>query len=288
MADKREKTPATPPTTGHEWDGLKEYNNPLPKWWIYVLYATMVWAGVLFLLYPSIPGITGYWHGLLGYSARAEAMTGWHDMQAKHADAMAAIAKMPIEQVAADEKLREVAIQSGRITFANNCAPCHGQNGTGRAGYPALGDDVWLWGGKLADIEKTVTYGVRSADPKARQGDMPSFGTDGTLNAEQIGQVADFVGAWWGVTPEGTDTGAGAKLYADNCAMCHGEKGEGNRDAGAPPLNARIHLYGGSRAAIVAQVTHPREGVMPNWDARLDPATIKSVAVYVHSLGGGE
>jgi len=275
-------------TTGHEWDGLKELNTPLPKWWLYTMYACIAWAIGMCVLYPSIPGLHSYWHGLLGYSTRVSAMAGWHEMQSMHAGAMAQIGKTPIEAVAKDPKLMETALQSGRITFANNCAPCHGTNGTGRAGYPALGDDVWLWGGKLADIETTITHGVRSADPDARQSMMPSFGTDNVLKPEQINQVADYVGAWWGVTQAGTDTTAGAKIFADNCAACHGAKGEGGRDFGAPPLNAHVHLYGGTQADIVAQVTHPRHGVMPNWNARLDPATIRSVALFVHSLGGGE
>ena len=274
-------------TTGHEWDGVRELNTPLPRWWLYTWYACIAWAAGMCLLYPSIPGIRSYWHGLLGYSTRVEAMKGVVAIHALHADAMAEIAKKPIEQVAADPKLLETALQSGRITFANNCQPCHGQSGTGRIGYPALGDDVWLWGGKLTDIETTITHGIRSPDPAARQSLMPAFG-DGALKPEEIQQVADFVGTWWGVVRTGTNTTAGAKLFADNCASCHGDKGQGSHDFGAPPLNARIHLYGPTRNDIVAQVTHPRAGVMPNWSPRLDAATIRSVAVYVHSLGGGE
>jgi cytochrome c oxidase cbb3-type subunit III len=288
MPDKIEKDAISgTETTGHEWDGVRELNTPLPKWWLYTWYACIAWAAGMCLLYPSIPGIRSYWHGLLGYSTRVEAMKGVAAIHALHADAMADIARKSIEQVAADPKLLETALQSGRSTFANNCQPCHGQNGTGRIGYPALGDDVWLWGGKLPDIETTITHGIRSNDPAARQSLMPAFG-DGALKPEEIQQVANFVGAWWGVVPAGTDTTAGAKLFADNCASCHGDKGQGSHDFGAPPLNARIHLYGPTRDDIVAQVTHPRAGVMPNWSPRLDAATIRSVALYVHSLGGGE
>jgi cytochrome c oxidase cbb3-type subunit 3 len=288
MADDVEKDAITgTDTTGHEWDGLRELDTPLPKWWLYVLYACIAWAAVMCLLYPSVPGIRGYWHGLLGYSTRKQVMVDWHAMQARHTDAMSQIAKENIGDVAKDPKLMETALQAGRITFANNCQPCHGQNGTGRVGYPALGDDVWLWGGKLGDIETTVTHGVRSADPDARQSMMPSFG-DGILKPPQIEDVANYVGVWWGVTPAGTDVSAGAKIFAGNCAVCHGDKGQGSRDFGAPPLNAQIHLYNGTHEAIVAQVTHPRHGVMPNWNKRLDPGTIRSVALYVHSLGGGE
>ena len=247
----------------------------------------MVWAAGWFLLYPSIPYGTGYWHGLLGFSSRANAMAGVAEMHAVHGEVLGEIAKTPIEAIPANAKLMETALSIGRATFANNCQPCHGPNGTGRLGYPALGDDVWLWGGSLAQIQRTITYGVRSGDPQAHQGEMPEFGT-GILQPAEIQAVADYVGVWWGVTPAGTDVTASAKLFAQNCAVCHGDNGQGNRTVGAPPLNARIHLYGGTRDDIVAQVTHPRAGVMPHWNTRLDPAVIKSVALYVHSLGGGE
>jgi cytochrome c oxidase cbb3-type subunit 3 len=289
MADKIEQDAVTgTDTTGHEWDGIKELNTPLPKWWLWTWYACIGWAAVMCLLYPSVPGLRGYWHGLLGYSSRAAAMQGVKEIDARHAAPLAQIGQTPIDEVVKDPKLLETAMEDGRITFANNCQPCHGQNGTGRIGYPALGDDVWLWGGKLTDIQTTITHGIRSTDADARQSQMPSFGNDNILKPEEIEKVADFVGVWWGVTPTGTDVAAGAKLYADNCAACHGDKGQGGRDFGAPPLNAHIHLYGGTHDAIVAQVTHPRQGVMPNWNHRLDDATIKSVAIYVHSLGGGE
>ncbi len=275
-------------TTGHEWDGIRELNTPLPKWWVYVFISTIVFAAVYFVLYPSIPYGTGYFHGLLGYSSRRDAMAEWRHMQARHGAAMAQIAKLPIAAIPKDPKLLEVALTAGRITFANDCQPCHGQNGEGRIGYPALGDDVWLWGGKLTDIQQTITYGARSGDPHARNSMMPSFGTSGMLKPDQIEQIADYVMTLFGKPIAGRDTSAGAKLFAQNCAMCHGDKGQGNRTVGAPPLNSRVHLYQGDRAAVIAQITEPRQGVMPNWDGRLDTATIKSLALYVHSLGGGE
>jgi len=275
-------------TTGHEWDGLRELNNPLPKWWLYTFYACIAFAMGMFVLYPSIPGLHHYWHGILGYSARDNAMKGVEEMHARHADAMAKIASLPIDQVAADPTLMATAQVAGRSAFANNCQPCHGPNGTGRIGYPALGDDVWLWGGKLTDIQTTITHGVRSDDPDTRQSVMPNFGDDKILKPDQIEAVADYVGVWWGYTPAGTDVSAGQKVFADNCATCHGDKGQGLRQFGAPPLASKIHLYAGTRAAVVAQETHAHMGVMPNWGARLDEATIKSLALYVHTLGGGE
>ncbi len=275
-------------TTGHEWDGVRELNNPLPKWWLYVFYACIAWAFGMFVLYPSIPGIHGYWHGILHYSTRVQAMAGAAKMHEQHADAMTKIETLPIEQVAADPVLMATAQVAGHSAFANNCQPCHGANGTGRIGYPALGDDVWLWGGKLTDIETTLTHGIRATDADARQSMMPAFGTDGILKPAQIEAVADYVGLWWGFTDATANTSAGQKVYAENCASCHGDKGQGLHDFGAPPLAAKVHLYGADRAAVVAQVTHPRHGVMPNWNTRLDRGTIRSLALYVHALGGGE
>lgn len=276
-------------TTGHEWDGLQELDTPMPKWWVYVFLATIVFAVVYCVLYPSIPLGKTYFHGILGYSTRAEAMAGVKEMQAKHGEAMAKIDKTPIADIQKDPHLLETALEAGKITFANNCQPCHGPGGEGRPGFPPLNTDFWLWGGTLNDIQKIVTHGIRSSDPDALQSQMPNFGTDGILQPQQIQQVADYVSvALFGNKEANVDTAPGQKIFADNCAVCHGDKGQGNRDVGAPPLASKVHLYGGDRDMVVAQVTHPRHGVMPNWNARLDAATIKSVALYVHSLGGGE
>jgi cytochrome c oxidase cbb3-type subunit 3 len=275
-------------TTGHEWDGLKELNNPLPKWWLYVFIACCVWAVVWMVLYPSWPGISGHTHGVLGYSTRATVDADVKALTVQRSAYMDKIAATPIEDVKKDPQLLAMATTAGHITFANNCAPCHGTGGEGRVGYPNLADDVWLWGGKLADIETTITHGIRSGDPDARVSQMPRFGLDGVLKPEQIQQVADYVMTLYGKGEAGKDVAAGKAIFAENCVACHGENGEGNRDAGGPPLKSQIHLYGDTRDVVVSQVTNPRQGVMPNWNQRLDKATIRSVALYVHALGGGE
>lgn len=275
-------------TTGHEWDGIRELNTPLPKWWVYVYVATVVWALGMFVLYPAIPLGTRTTPGLLGFSSRATAMAGVQEMNALHATQMQQIGSANFAEIEKNHDLMEVALTAGRITFANNCQPCHGPGGEGRIGYPALDTDVWRWGGSLEAIQQTITHGIRSNDPDARNSQMPNFGGDKLLTAVQIEQVADYVMTLYGSAKPGLDTTAGAKLFADNCAPCHGAKAEGNREVGAPPLASRVHLYGDSRAVVVAQVTHPRMGVMPNWNHRLSPAMIKAVALYVHSLGGGE
>jgi cytochrome c oxidase cbb3-type subunit 3 len=276
-------------TTGHEWDGIKELDTPSPKWWLYTFYATIIWAIGMFVLYPSIPYGTGYFHGLLGYSTRASVDADVAKIVAQRKGAMDRIAALSFDQIKADPALQEVALTDGRITFAENCQPCHGAGGGGNPGYPALAAGAWLWGGTLPDIQQTITHGIRSADPDARQSAMPRFGADGVLKPAEIQAVADYVWATFYFHPTaGQDVSAGAKIFADNCVACHGENGQGNREMGAPRLASHVHLYGGTRETIISQVTLPHQGVMPNWGARLDPATIKSVTLYVHSLGGGE
>ncbi len=275
-------------TTGHEWDGIKELNTPLPKWWLYTFAATCVWALVWVVLYPSVPGITGYFHGVLGYSTRASVESDIRVLAAQRATVMDRVKSLPIEKVREDPQLLAVATTAGRIAFANNCQPCHGAGGAGRIGYPALAGDAWIWGGKLQDIQKTVTYGIRSGHPDARISQMPRFGADGILKPEEIQAVVDHVMRLYGKPVPGTATAEGDKVFAENCAACHGESGEGKREMGAPALRGAVHLYGDSREAVLGQVNNPRQGVMPNWNTRLDEATIKSVALYVHSLGGGE
>jgi cytochrome c oxidase cbb3-type subunit 3 len=275
-------------TTGHEWDGLKELNNPLPKWWLYILYATILFALGQFLLYPSIPYGSGYFHGLLGYSQRKAVDHAVAEVQAQRAAEMQKIATLSFDQIRNDPALLAVAETAGRITFANNCQPCHGEGGAGRPGYPALAAGNWLWGGTPEAIQQTITHGIRSGDPDARNSQMPRFGVDGILKPEQIQQVAEYVMTLYGTPEKGVDVTPGKKLFADNCAVCHGDAGQGNRDVGAPRLASRIHLYGGTLQDVVRQITNPHMGVMPNWNARLDVATIKSVTLYVHSLGGGE
>jgi len=199
------------------------------------------------------------------------------------------IGTLSFAQIKANPQLLEVALIDGRQVFAANCQPCHGAGGGGRPGYPTLAAGAWIWGGSLDAIQQTVTHGIRSGDADARDSAMPRFGADGILTPAQVQQVADYVWAnFYGHKADVKDTATGAKVFAENCAVCHGDNGQGNREVGAPRLASQVHLYGNTRDAIVAQINSPRMGVMPNWNTRLDPATIKAVTLYVHSLGGGE
>lgn len=275
-------------TTGHVWDGVRELNTPIPRWWLYTLIAICVWGVGFSVLYPSVPGLFGYYHGLIGFSTRQTVTADVAALAATRASSMDRIKTAPMSQISADPKLMAVAMASGRITFANNCQPCHGAGGGGRPGYPTLASDSWIWGGKLDDIQTSVTHGIRSEDPDARVSQMPRFGADGVLKPIEIAAVADYVLALRGAIKLGTDVTAGTKIFAENCVGCHGDTGEGKREVGAPNLRSAVNLYGASKEAIITQISLPRQGVMPSWNSRLDAATIKSVAIYVHSLGGGE
>ncbi|HRE21196.1 MAG TPA: cytochrome-c oxidase, cbb3-type subunit III [Rhabdaerophilum sp.] len=277
-------------TTGHEWDGIKELNTPLPRWWLNVFYATILWSIAYYVVYPAWPGITSYTKGMFGYSSRAEVAVELDALKAKRAAAAADLAKVELAAIKADPKLLNLALAQGKAAFGDNCAPCHGIGGAGSKGYPNLNDDDWLWGGSLEDIHTTLKHGVRSTnDDNTRISAMPAFGRDGILKKDEIRTVANYVVSLSGGQAEaGFDKATGAKLFADNCASCHGDQGKGNKDLGAPNLTDAITLYGNKLDDIVETVTNSRAGLMPAWANRLDPVTVKSLAVYVHSLGGGK
>lgn len=276
-------------TTGHEWDGLKELNNPLPKWWLYVFYACIVWAIGYWVVYPSWPLLSSYTTGVMGNSQRADALAALEAGKAARAELGTKLIDASLADISSTPALLDFAIANGRAAFGDNCAACHGSGGTGAVGYPNLQDDGWIWGGTLDDIHTTLKYGIRSGHSDARIADMPAYGRDGLLEKDQITQVANFVASKTGLETEaGVDLAAGETIYQENCAACHGEDLKGLREMGGPNLMGANYLYGKSLAAIKAQINNPRMGVMPAWEGRLDPATIKSLAVYVHSFGGGE
>ncbi len=275
-------------TTGHEWDGLKELNQPLPKWWIYILYATMVWSAAYFVLYPSVPWFNTYFHGILGYSTRDGVDADVAAVARQRAVYMDRIKAMSYADIRKDPQLMAVAQTAGRIAFAENCQPCHGAGGGGNPGFPALAAGNWIWGGTLEDIQKTLTYGIRSAHDNTRQGPMPRFGVDAMLKPPEIQVVAEYVMTLYGTPVAGKDTAAGAALFAENCAVCHGDNAQGNRELGAPRLASRAHLYGDDLASVIAQINNPKLGMMPAWNARLDEGTIKALTLFVHGMGGGE
>jgi cytochrome c oxidase cbb3-type subunit 3 len=273
-------------TTGHEWDGVKELNNPLPKWWLYTFYACIVFAVVWMVIYPSLP----FWKGTSGWVAREAVVADVAAAQARNAPMMARLREATPAQIVADPDLRAFANAGGRVAFANNCAGCHGAGGQGAVGgYPSLADDDWIWGGSLEAIQHTIRHGIRANESDdQRQSIMPRFGADGLLTRAQIDDVAEHVLSFTNRATDQAAASRGAVLFAENCVACHGDRGEGNREVGALRLDDQVWLYGGSKRDIVASIANPRMGVMPAWQGRLDPAMVNMLTVYVHSLGGGE
>ena len=274
-------------TTGHEWDGIKELNNPLPRWWIWTFYVTIVWALAYTIAYPAWPMISSATTGMLGYSSRADVKAELAAAETGKAAYVAAVKDKTVAEILGDDALRQFATAAGAAAFKVNCVQCHGSGAAGSAGYPNLNDDDWLWGGAPDQIETTIAHGVRFAtDGDTRFSEMPAFGE--VIEKQQIAEVSAFVASLTGAATSTTLVEPGRQVYADNCAACHGEDAKGNKELGAPNLTDAIWLKGSGEAAIAAQVSAPKHGVMPGWKGRLGDVTVKELAVYVHSLGGGE
>jgi cytochrome c oxidase cbb3-type subunit III len=280
-------------TTGHIWDGIEELNNPLPRWWLWTLYATIVWGIGYVIAYPAWPMLTGATPGVLGYSTRAELAAEIEIAAAANANLMTALASADLTTLASNPDLNGFAINAGAAVFRANCSQCHGAGAAGGKGYPNLLDNDWLWGGAIADIAFTVTHGIRNEQsPETRFSLMPAFGE--VLAEEEIDALVQHVLAISGQEHDAATAETGAALFAENCSSCHGEIAEGNRDLGAPKLSDAIWLYGSDPAAIKETITYARNGVMPAWSTEwrvgtgLDQAEINAVAAYVHQLGGGE
>jgi len=281
-------------TTGHVWDGIRELNTPLPRWWLWLFYATILWAVGYWIVYPSWPLVSSYTKGAFRWQSRDAVVSDLDALKAQRGPMVEKLRSASLQEIASDPTLLDFARAQARPAFAENCAPCHGAGGGGARGYPNLNDDEWIWGGNLDEIAQTIRHGVRSGDADARQGAvMPAFGRDGILKRADVDNVGEFVRSLAGAAPDAkadikADLTAGKKIFLDNCAVCHGESGKGNRELGAPNLSDAIWLYGADKPSIVEAIWNGRSGVMPAWAGRLDDVTIKALAVYVHSLGGGE
>lgn len=290
MADKKRiDAPTGTQTVGHEWDGIEELDTPMPRWWLLTFYATIVFSIGYVIVYPALPGLTGATKGLFGWSSRAELARTMEAEAARKAPILSAIATTPIDQIPAKPQLLAASVQGGAAAYKVHCVQCHGSGAAGSKGYPNLNDDDWLWGGDLAAIEFTIRHGARNPDvAETRTSVMPAFGHDAILTPVQVQNVVSHVRVISGQEKASQSSRQGAVIFEANCAVCHGPAGKGLRAFGAPNLTDKIWLYGGDRAALTDTVTNSRRGVMPAWDKVLDPVTIKMLAVYVHSLGGGE
>ncbi|MGB5557968.1 MAG: cytochrome-c oxidase, cbb3-type subunit III [Paracoccaceae bacterium] len=276
-----------PETTGHTWDGIQEFNNPLPRWWLWTFYATIFWGVLYTIAYPAWPLVSGATAGILGYSTRAEVAKDIQTFADANAGIEAKLAAADLTTVAADPALQSFARNAGAAVFKTNCSQCHGSGAAGAKGYPNLLDDDWIWGGDIESVALTIRHGVRNeTDDDARFSQMPAFGE--ILTPEEIAQVVAYVQKLSGQDHDAALASVGQTVFVDNCSACHTEAGTGDREQGAPNLTDAIWLYGGDQATLTETVTNARYGVMPAWGQRLSDAEVNAVAAYVHQLGGGE
>lgn len=281
------KQEGDPNTTGHSWDGIEEFDNPMPRWWLWTFYATIVWGVAYTIAYPAWPLVSSATSGLLGYSTREEVAVEIAAVEDANAGINARLAEAELTEISADAELNGYAVSAGAAVFRTWCAQCHGSGAAGFVGYPNLLDDDWLWGGDIEAIHTTIAHGIRNEeDPDARYSEMPAYGE--IFEPEEISQVVNYVMSLSGGEFDAALAEPGAELFADNCAACHGDNGLGNVDLGAPNLADAIWLYGGDEETLTETVTYSRYGVMPPWTQRLSEAQIRAVALYVHQLGGGE
>ncbi|SFO84314.1 cytochrome-c oxidase, cbb3-type subunit III [Tranquillimonas alkanivorans] len=280
-------------TTGHSWDGIEEYNNPLPRWWLWTFYATIVWGVLYTIAYPAWPLISEATPGLLGFSTREQVQRDIAAVDEANAAIVEELAQVELASLSQDPELQTFAVNAGAAVFRNNCSQCHGSGAAGAPGYPNLLDDAWLWGGTIDDIAFTVAHGIRNEQsPDARYSEMPAFGD--ILEDAQIAAVVQHVRAISGQEHDATLAGEGAQVFEEQCAACHGADGTGDNFLGAPNLTDAIWLYGGDVDTLTETVTYSRFGVMPAWAETfrgpqgLTEAEIKAVAAYVHGLGGGQ
>jgi len=273
-------------TTGHEWDGIRELDNPLPRWWLWVFYASIAYAIGYWVLMPAWPGLNGYTRGLLGQSDRVEVGKALNELAVVRGAGAAALKTASLAQIESDPQLQTYALQVGTSVFGDNCATCHGAGGGGGKGYANLRDDVWLWGGTLEDIQQTITYGIRSGEDQARLSQMPAFGRDGLLQPAQVSDMTEYVVSLSGRSANASAVARATPVFAENCVSCHGPAGKGIQAVGAPDLTDGDWLYGSDRASISGQIENGRGGVMPAWGHRFSPETIKAIAVYIHANSG--
>ena len=282
---EQNKTQNTPKTTGHDWDGIQEYNVPAPRWWLIVWIVCIIWAVIYWFFYPTWPIPGGHSKGTLNWSQQSQLSESQQEIAAIKNVYLDKFSKSSFAEIKKDPQLMEFALNSGRAAFKENCAACHGTGAAGGKGFPNLNDDDWLWGGKIEDIQQTLFYGIRSAHDKTRLSQMPSFGLDQILKKDEIEAVTEYVLSLSGKAPYNKN---GDAIFKANCIACHGADGKGDRKFGAPNLTDAISLYGNDKSDINYTITYARAGVMPYWTGRLDNETIKALAIYVHSLGGGE
>lgn len=276
-------------TTGHEWDGIRELNNPLPRWWLWTFYACILFSVGYMIYYPSIPLVNASTQGISGITNRSLLAGELKQLSLVRGERETLLARTDLEAIRSNDELARFASAGGESLFKVYCTQCHGSGAAGGPGYPNLNDDDWLWGGDLESIYTTIKHGVRNEiDDDTRDSLMPAFGADELLGKPDIAAITEFVLQMSNQEYDAASSQTGQQLFADNCTACHGPDGKGNREFGAHNLADAIALYGADRDSIKSQINRPKHGVMPPWHDKLTEAGIKQLAIYVHGLGGGE
>jgi cytochrome c oxidase cbb3-type subunit III len=285
-------------TTGHEWDGIKELNNPAPRWWLWVFFITFIWSIGYWVIYPAWPTLSG--EGTRGATKGSEEWTSYKqlgidqkEIVARQDAYMEKFSKSSFEDVMKDPALYEFAMAGGAAAFKDNCSVCHGTGGAGGNGYPNLNDDDWIWGGTLNDIHTTLLYGIRAGHESERNSMMPEY--KDMLSLPEKNAVAEYVSSL-SLANDAIDikmVQQGKEIFAAQCSVCHGDNGKGGQEVGAPNLSDAIWLHGDIadkdiKGKIISQLNAPKHGVMPYWQGRLSPQTIRQLTIYVHELGGGK
>ncbi len=258
------------PTTGHIYDGIQEYDNPLPRWWFSMFVITIVFSLVYLLLYPGL----GSFKGVLGWSQESAWQKEKQEADEKYGPIFAEYSKASIVELQSNRK----ALLSGQRIFANNCAVCHGSAATGSYGFPNLTDSDWLYGSEPDQIKTTISQG--------RRGAMPGWGP--IIGEQGVTSVAEFVMSLSGRKVDAQLASKGKTLYETTCAACHGATGEGNILLGAPNLSDNIWLYGGSPELIRHSIRNGRNGNMPAHKDLLGNDKVHLVSAYVYSLTQGD
>ncbi|MEM1298913.1 MAG: cytochrome-c oxidase, cbb3-type subunit III [Pseudomonadota bacterium] len=272
-------------TTGHEWDGIKELDTPVPwptRWalWLTILFAIGYW-----LLYPAWPVFSDFTRGALGYSSRELVLEKVANAADSQADTLAVLVDGNLEELAGDPEVHAQFEHAAGVLYRDNCAMCHGRDLKGQKGFPNLTDGHWLWSGLPEEIEYTLQVGINSGHEDERAAEMLAFGAQGILEKADVRAVTHHVLAISGQEHDGELASTGATIFEENCAGCHGDDGEGGYEIGAPSLIDEAWIYGGSREAIYRTIWSGRRGVMPFWSGRLTDAEIRKLALYVHWNG---
>lgn len=278
-------------TTGHEWNGIKELDTPIPRVVLFFLAATTLFSIVWWVLMPAWPlGVT-YTRGLLGLDQRDVVTREVQDAAALRSVWTDRLAAGDFNAIAADPDMMTYVRETGSTLFVDNCAVCHGVEGKGGPGYPNLAARAWLWGGDPATLAETIRVGINAQHPETRVSEMLAFGEMGMLTRDQSLAVAGYVRSLSGLKPEFVDSAAlasGGQIFAEQCAACHGADGKGQASVGAPNLTDSQWIYGGGTQSIVDTIHSGRKGQMPAWEGRLTPAEINMMVAYVLDLGERE